>query len=54
MNTWYPFIREHVEDKFIKIIFVRTNDDDAEILITNVNFAFTVLLSIHQISRIQF
>jgi hypothetical protein len=31
------FIREHVEDSFIKIIFVRTNENDADIFIKNVN-----------------
>jgi hypothetical protein len=37
VDTWYNFIREYVEDGFIKIIFVRTNDDDADIFTKNVN-----------------
>jgi hypothetical protein len=31
IDTRYHFIREHVEDGFIKIIFVKTNDNDADI-----------------------
>jgi hypothetical protein len=29
----YYFIHEHVEDRFIKIIFVRPNENDADILL---------------------
>jgi hypothetical protein len=35
-DTWYHFIREHVEDGFIKIIFVRTNNNDQDIFTKNV------------------
>jgi hypothetical protein len=37
VNTRYHFICEHVEDRFIKIIFVRTNKNGADILTKNVN-----------------
>ena len=37
IDTRYHFIREHLEDGFIKIIFVRTNDNDADIFTKNVN-----------------
>jgi hypothetical protein len=33
IETLYHFICEHVEDGFIKIIFVRTNENDAAILL---------------------
>jgi hypothetical protein len=37
IDTWYHFIHEHVEDGIIKIIFVRTNKNDADIFTKNVN-----------------
>jgi hypothetical protein len=37
IDTQYHFIREHVEDDFMKIIFVRTNDNDADIFTNNAN-----------------
>ena len=37
IDTRYHFIREHVEDGFIKIIFVRKNDNDPDIFTKNVN-----------------
>ena len=33
----YHFVREFVEDGFIKIIFVKTADNDADIFTKNVN-----------------
>ena len=36
-DTRYHVIREHVEDGFIKIVFVQTDDNDAEIFTKNVN-----------------
>jgi hypothetical protein len=37
IDSRYHFICEHVEDDFIKIIFVRTNENDADILTKNLN-----------------
>jgi hypothetical protein len=37
IDTCYHFIREHLKDGFIKIVFVRTNDNDADIFTKNVN-----------------
>ena len=31
INTRYHFIREHLEDGFIKIVLVRTDDNDLDI-----------------------
>jgi hypothetical protein len=33
IDTRFHFIREHLEEGFIEIIFVRTNNDDVEILL---------------------
>jgi hypothetical protein len=33
----YHFIREHMEDGFTNIVFVRTNGNDADVLTKNVN-----------------
>jgi hypothetical protein len=37
IDTRYNFIHEHVEDGFIKIIFVRINDNYTEIFIKSMN-----------------
>jgi hypothetical protein len=37
IDTRYHFIREHVEESFIKIIFVKTNENDVDIFVKNVN-----------------
>jgi hypothetical protein len=37
IDTRYHFIREHIEDGFIEIVFVRTSDNDANIFTKNVN-----------------
>jgi hypothetical protein len=37
INTRYHFIREHVEDVFIKIVFVKTDDNDSDLFTKNVN-----------------
>jgi hypothetical protein len=37
IDTRYHFIRDHVEDSFIKIIFVKTDDNDAEIFTNSFN-----------------
>ena len=31
INTRYQYIREHIEDGFIKIILVRTEDNEADV-----------------------
>jgi hypothetical protein len=30
IDTMYDFIRDHLEDGFIMIVFVKTNDNDSE------------------------
>jgi hypothetical protein len=37
IDTRYHFIREHVEDDFIKILFVKTDDNDSDLFTNNVN-----------------
>jgi hypothetical protein len=37
IDTRYQFIRKHVANSFIKINFVRTNDNDANIITKSVN-----------------
>jgi hypothetical protein len=37
IDTRYHFILEHVEDGFIKIIFVRTNENDEDIFTKKMN-----------------
>jgi hypothetical protein len=37
IDTWYHFNREHLDDGFIEIVFVITNDNDADIFTKNVN-----------------
>lgn len=37
VDTRYHFVREFVEDKFIKIIFVRTKENDSDIFTKNVS-----------------
>jgi hypothetical protein len=36
-NTWHHFICDHVEDGFVKIIFLRSNKNDSDIFTKNVN-----------------
>jgi Reverse transcriptase (RNA-dependent DNA polymerase) len=37
VDTRYHFIREHVEDNFIQIVFVKSCDNDADLFTKNVN-----------------
>ena len=37
IDTRYFFIHEHMEDGFIKIVFVRTDDDDTDIFTKDMN-----------------
>ena len=36
VDTRYHFVREHVEDGFIKIVFVKSEENDADIFTKNV------------------
>jgi hypothetical protein len=37
IDTRYHVIREHVEDDFIKIVFVKTDENDSDLFTKNVN-----------------
>ena len=37
INIRYHFIREHIEDSFVNTVFVRADENDADILTKNVN-----------------
>jgi hypothetical protein len=44
IDTWYYFICDHEEDGFIKIIFVRKNENNTNIFTGNVNKDLRILL----------
>jgi hypothetical protein len=49
INTRYHFVREHVEDGLIRIVFVKSSINDADMFTKNVgNDCIRTLLAVHE------
>ena len=40
MDVWYKYVKEYVEERVVKVVFVKSTENDSNILTTNLTAEF--------------